>query len=378
MRLGRRYALGAISAVVAASALTGVAMSAGSSDPAASCAPPSYDGATLSLTCTVPQATTTETATETQTVTETATTPETATVTATATVTETVTPTPTPTPTPPTTTPPPPTSWPDATNTGVPAGTVLTVVNGGVTISTANTVVSGKDIRGCVEVKAPGVVIKNSLIACGNSTVVASYDGVYDGPGLTIQDSEIDCKRTGGSGIGDTKVTALRVNVHGCQHGFDTDEAFTIRDSYIHDLYQCGSCHTDGVTEAFGHYQMDANGVFTRPLVLLDESDNLLVQHNTFLDVTGGVFGTAAYMSNTSNGPAVDTNVLIDNNLMAGGAYTLYCFQGGTGSNYRVTNNHFSTMFKSTVGFYGISTDCGDETQSGNVIHETGASLFLQ
>lgn len=62
---------------------------------------------------------------------------------------------------------------------------------------------------------------------------------------------------------------------------------------------------------------------------------------------------------------------------MAGGAYTLYCDRDATGTSYRVIDNHFTARFKSTVGFYGISTDCSDETQSGNVIHETGRPLQL-
>ena len=64
-------------------------------------------------------------------------------------------------------------------------------------------------------------------------------------------------------------------------------------------------------------------------------------------------------------------------NLLAGGAFTLYCEQSATGNNYRVMDNHFSTRFKSSVGFYGSSTDCSDETQSGNVIQETGLPLKL-
>jgi hypothetical protein len=70
-------------------------------------------------------------------------------------------------------------------------------------------------------------------------------------------------------------------------------------------------------------------------------------------------------------------NILIENNLFAGGAYTLYCDYQGTGSYYRVVNNRFSTRFRSSVGYYGASTGCGDETRSGNVIHETGQALSL-
>jgi hypothetical protein len=64
--------------------------------------------------------------------------------------------------------------WPGVNNTGVPAGTSLAVVNGNQTYSTANQVISGLDIRGCVFVTAPGVVIKNSKISCPSSPIVCS------------------------------------------------------------------------------------------------------------------------------------------------------------------------------------------------------------
>jgi hypothetical protein len=43
---------------------------------------------------------------------------------------------------------------------------------------------------------------------------------------------------------------------------------------------------------------------------------------------------------------------------------------------YRM-GNRFSRAFGPTVGYYGVSTDCSDETQSGNVIHETGRPVRL-
>jgi hypothetical protein len=86
-----------------------------------------------------------------------------------------------------------------------------------------------------------------------------------------------------------------------------------------------------------------------------------------------GSFGTSAIISNRGT----DRNVLIQNNLLAGGAFTLYCEQGARGNNYRVLDNHFSRKFGSKGGFYGPSTDCSDETQSGNVWHETGQPMSL-
>src|SRR5262249_21194311 len=71
---------------------------------------------------------------------------------------------PTPTPTPPPVTgkcAPPNYSacgYPDATNTGVPAGTTLTNVSGDcVRITTPNTVINGQHITGCIQVEANNV-----------------------------------------------------------------------------------------------------------------------------------------------------------------------------------------------------------------------------
>jgi hypothetical protein len=64
--------------------------------------------------------------------------------------------------------------------------------------------------------------------------------------------------------------------------------------------------------------------------------------------------------------------VLIQDNLLAGGAFTLYCEQDAKGTNYRVIGNHFSRKFASKVGAYGPWTGCSDETQSGNVYDDTG------
>jgi hypothetical protein len=268
--------------------------------------------------------------------------------------------------------------YPDASCTGVPAGTNLTVVTGDVTISTPNTVVDGEDIRGCVTVRAPGVVIRRSKVSCPESEVIVSADGEYTGAGLLIEDTEIDCQSTRGTAVGDTNFTARRVDIHDCENGFDLDQNATIEDSYIHNLYNSEESHTDGIQFAGGHYQIvdgryvrDANGQF----VVVDNAANLTIRHNTIYDynTTDHQDGTSAIISNHGS----DTDVLIEANLLAGGAFTLYCDQGARGVNYRVVDNHFSTAFHPKVAAYGPSTDCSDETQSGNVYHESGEPLNL-
>jgi hypothetical protein len=240
-------------------------------------------------------------------------------------------------------------------------------------IGTPNTVVDGKDIRGCVTVKAPGVVIRRSKVSCRSSYTIASSDGAYNGTGLVVEDTEIDCQSTSGTAIGDTNFTATRVNIHDCENGGDVDQNVTIEDSYIHNLYNSAQSHTDGIQFAGGHYQI-IDGKYVRDShgnpVVLSNSANVTIRHNTIYsyNTSDHQDGTSAIISNHGS----DTNVLIESNLLAGGAYTLYCDQGATGINYRIINNHFSRAFHLTVGAYGAMTACSDETSSGNVIHETG------
>jgi hypothetical protein len=254
--------------------------------------------------------------------------------------------------------------FPGEDTTGVPPGTSLTPYTGPSTISTPNTVIDGK-IIGCIRVTVSGVVIRNSRISCSGSPV-SSYDIDYTGTPLLIEDSEIDCQvQQGTTGITDSNVTARRVNIHGCENGLSINQSVVLEDSYIHDLFNSDEAHTDGIQLSFGHWNGSA---------YVCCSLNITIRHNTIYGMgADGSFGTSAIISNSGG----DTNILIENNLLAGGAYTLYCEQGATGANYRVLNNRFSRKFSSKVGAYGPSTECSDETQSGNVYHETGLPLNL-
>jgi hypothetical protein len=272
----------------------------------------------------------------------------------------------TPTTTPPTTaptTPPttPPTtgptgSYPDAGSTGVPAGTTLTAYTGPDTVP-AGTTIDSKDISTCLSIGGAGVTIKNSKVhgACGY--VIDNYG--HSGTPLTIVDSEIYCTGNGGTAIGEENVVTARVNVHGCENGYDINKDFTVQDSYIHDLYQSSEAHSDGAQVS-------------------DGGSNIKFLHNRIY--AGGnyngtvVNGTSAIITpRASVGGA--SNVTIDGNLMAGGAYTLYCVQSGKGTNFVVTNNRFSTIWASKGGVYGPWTDCDDETHSGNAMYESGQPL---
>jgi hypothetical protein len=226
------------------------------------------------------------------------------------------------------------------------------VVNGDLRITTANTVIDARDIRGCVSVEAPGVTIRRSRIRCANSYVVYSHVPTSAGAALSIIDSDIGCETaagaaTSGTAIGDTNLIATRLNIQGCENGFDLDTDATIVDSYIHDLLRDDVvAHTDGIQFAIGR--------------------RIVIRHNTIL-----VDGTSAIIQNASG---VD-DVLIESNLLGGGAYTLYC-PAGPSTNERVIGNRFSRSLYPKGGAYGPWTDCERvAVLRGNVWDDTGEAL---
>jgi hypothetical protein len=234
-------------------------------------------------------------------------------------------------------------SYPDASNTGVPADTSLTVMDlapaGYMDITTPGAIIENKDIRGCLVIKAANVTIRKSKITCNSFYAILSEPGNYSGGGLLIEDSEISCDTTTNTGMSEYGFTARRIEVSGCENGFSITNDVTIEDSYIHSLYEgpSGAGHADGIQMA---------GTPT----------NVMIRHNTIL-----VPATTAAVNWT--GPT--NSVTIDNNLLGGGAYTVYCPRQtiATGA-YKVINNRFAEG----MGAFGLTDDCdgGDVTFTGN------------
>ncbi|HSX00834.1 MAG TPA: hypothetical protein VLF67_01215, partial [Candidatus Saccharimonas sp.] len=315
----------------------------------------------------------------------------------------TATPTPTPTPTPSGSCALP--NYPNASCTGVPAGVALKSVPGSATsgpgwawdsadqlvnVTADNAVISGLDVTGGFYVTGTGVTIKNSkaysILTAGNArychvdedSYLKTLTGCTNGfanaasdPRLTIQDVEIDCHGAPGhtgTAIGDRNMNIYRVNIHGCENGFDVDSYVIIQDSYIHDLYNSivGDPHTDGLQSGVGSY--------------------LTITHNLFYGFdTGCVYpndgscnGTSAINIGGQPDHATSSNTTVSYNLVAGGAYTLYCpFLAPT--NFHVTGNHFSTIYSSHVGEYGPTSDCANgEINSGNVYHQSGLPVTME
>lgn len=273
----------------------------------------------------------------------------TTTVTSSPSVTPTTTPTPTPTPT--------MGSFPNASNTGVPAGTVLTIVNGNYTVA-AGVTASGLDIRGSV-VLMSGATLKNSLVRCVN---VSDWCMELNGKN-TITDTEIgggangttygpgDAFWSGGSNAGNL---FQRVNIHNTQDGGRVDGGTTVVDSWIHAMptgdQPIPTAHGDGVQVTSG-----GNITYRHNTVEGGNNDSFFVQFSGAEPIGNITVDNCLLIGVSRNGQMSSYGVSIENKNIAASAVL------------NVTNNQFAGTFQ--VGPVNVPAKA---TATGNTYQSTG------
>jgi hypothetical protein len=147
--------------------------------------------------------------------------------------------------------------YPDATNTGVPAGTSLTTT-GSQTVTDDGTVLDGLEIKGTVTVAASDVTIENSRVVApaggSGSFAILLEEGADD---FTIKDSEVEGPASSKDGLesavwnhyGNPGANTSGVYFHDCADCWEGSGTF--RDSYMvvdaaysgshdEDIYVCG------------------------------------------------------------------------------------------------------------------------------------------
>jgi pectate lyase len=245
-----------------------------------------------------------------------------------------------------------PPPFPDASNTGVPSGTSFTTYSGEWTITEAGTVIDGYDVDGIILVRADDVVIKNSRIRGVGWWSIDITDGLT---GVVVQDCDIDGQGTSGSSnsmgiMGPAKI--LRNDIRGVENGITPGSGSVIQDNYIHDLGAGGpDPHYDGI-------QIDG------------DRDDITIVHNTIINHYPQ---TSAVMIDNDFGPT--SNITVENNYLAGGAYTVYSDEksgGGSIQDVRFVDN---TLEPGQYGYASIENN--DPEISGNVSAETGETIPL-
>ena len=262
--------------------------------------------------------------------------------------------------------------FPDATNTGprvaslrsvpsqVSSGPGWSWSNGGVEISGAGTVFAGYSVAGTVDVTASNVTVKDDKItATGDGFGVA----IRHASSTTIQDCDISSPSAGDGRLmvaikdiyGDangTKVTGN--NIWHTSTGVQIGSGL-IEGNYIHDMgFQDGD-HLNGTT---------SNGSTTA----------LVIRHNTVFNSYDQTDAISLFEDFGTEG-----NVLITNNLVAGGGYTIYGGQNPGGPqafNIRITDNRFATLYFPKGGYWGpvaaFDPSGPGNRWSGNVWDGTG------
>ena len=246
---------------------------------------------------------------------------------------------------------------PDASNTG-PAGS-LTESTGNITVTASGRVIQNRKINGCITVNAANVTVRNVEVHCNDDTGIS-----LNSTGLLVEDALVECgHRAGLTGVGGSGFTVRRTEIFGCENNIWANRNIVIEDNYIHDPIPCcgpGEPHTDSIQIPTG-------------AVNIQVKDNRV--YGGYIDRRN--FGNAALTMGGNVG-----GIVVDNNIFAGGGYTVYCEHENVGGNgsppLQVTNNRFSRVFVSTVGGFGPSAECSNDFQSGNVYHETGQPLRLR
>jgi hypothetical protein len=298
-------------------------------------------------------------------------------VTATATVTRTVTDGPTssapsssaPTSSAPTSTAPtssaPVTGWPNGSNTGVPAGTVLSPYSGSCTITTAATVIDSKSIT-CPNgllIRAADVTITKSKV---NGSIVVDTD-VNRSWSLTLTDSEVAGYNGDLPAIYNGNVTLLRDNIHGGHNGLECQEHSShcsLKDSWIHDQWQA----TTGDTHLGGILVLGNQVACTGPNGVCAE----LVHNTVVCDAPANVDGggcTGDINLLPHYGPL--PGALIQDNYLGANTGASFCTYGGDGMEYPASHivysgNVFARGTNRQCAAYGPVTEF-DPSGAGNV-----------
>ncbi|MGX7678036.1 DUF4082 domain-containing protein [Jatrophihabitans sp. DSM 45814] len=225
---------------------------------------------------------------------------------------------------------------------GVPAGTALTAYTGPTTITKDGTVIDAKTITQSLEISAKNVVISRSVFHSGDG------EAIHVSGSATITDTTVS---GGENGIGGDNYTATRVEVTNLSDdGFKLGNNVHVDQSWCHDMTPTTQAHAD-----CGQMQAGVT--------------NMSVTNSWFDGGRNSALFLAPDLGPSSNGP-----VLINNNVLGNGNYSLYCVDGNNGEyivkNITITNNKFLRTAQ-----YGPATVNVPVTASNNTWFDTGKSI---
>jgi hypothetical protein len=233
--------------------------------------------------------------------------------------------------------------FPDASNTGIPAGTTLTNYTGPCTITT-NTTIDAKDITAtCWPLYIRG----------GTTTITRSnvpqVDATNNQGSVIIEDSRIDSGSWMGGTLWGYNITVRRSHVTGGQHNFHCNSNCVLEDSYLTNQYNpTGQSYHNNAFISNGGSNMVITGNTLHCDAILNETDG----------------GCTSNLSLFGDFSAID-NVHIENNLFkANNSSISYCLNAGynpskaypVATGIVVKNNIFERGPNNLCGVFGPVT----------------------
>jgi hypothetical protein len=233
-----------------------------------------------------------------------------------------------------------------------------------VAATTSGAVIENLDVNGAIVV-APiykDVTVRNNRVVTHGDTFAINFVCDYSTSPSTCADRGIVTRNTvrgasrdvdrclagiemAGNVIGD-KITFN--DVSWCATGIQLDDGL-VTDNYVHDLGWKSS-------EAAAGREDHINGL------TMNGGSNVTVRHNTFLNDRSQTDAVSFFQDFT---PVTD--ILVEDNLLAGGGYTIYGGAGGKGptKNIVIRNNQISTRYFPLGGYwnwiaYYTATDPGN------------------
>lgn len=239
--------------------------------------------------------------------------------------------------------------FPNAGNTGVPAGTPLQPYTGPCDITSDRTI-DAKTISCTLRVLRGTLTVTRSKI---NGSIDNDDNG-----SVNVSDSEIDGRGAGVPAIGYRNMTVRRSNLHGAKDGVNCADNCDIRDSYLHveSIPSGASWHMQGFL---------SNGA----------SDVTLIHNTLFCDAPttrsdGGCTAALSIFGDFSGNHRYE----IRNNLFKASDRVSYCTYGGYDPGKRYGRDVSDVVFQDNVYERGPHGKCGAygpatafEQMSGNV-----------
>ena len=237
--------------------------------------------------------------------------------------------------------------FPDVTNTGVAPGTPLIPVKGVVTLDQSGEVYENKQVTGSIIVTAANVTIRNvRLIATDpyyGISVKAGNDWENEQANLLVEHVEVDLNgNLGIKGIAFNGYTLRHSFLHNGADCAHFNKNVTIEDSLCvtgPDANNEGWPDTTAFCNSTEHFDgFQAN----------DASDST-IHHNTVRNPCSQTSAIALFGS--------VRNIMVDNNLVAGGGYSLYCGSPNA-TNVTVSDNRFARTWYPRSGNWGRTAHC--------------------